>query len=198
METESGEICAELIRDFLECYRMDYTLQIFVPECNLPPESKMRDKIANQYGLKQENAPTRKPLLMQILQIMQERSGLPNLKEAEVPPPAQDVNKEKNFSSSEKKPEIVKNMVSSPPEEANSAKKDVKKEEESLDDLFVFPQQQKPQVPPAKEEKKEDPALNIRPKKSEPQILPPEPNKPVNEQLPPLSIRIKQIIYRAT
>ena len=35
MQTASGVVCAELIREFLEFYRLDYTLQIYVPEVNL-------------------------------------------------------------------------------------------------------------------------------------------------------------------
>jgi FOP N terminal dimerisation domain len=35
MQSASGVVCAELIREFLEFYRLDYTLQIYMPEVNL-------------------------------------------------------------------------------------------------------------------------------------------------------------------
>lgn len=38
-ETENGLLAAELFRDFLETYKMNYTLNVFVPECRLKVES---------------------------------------------------------------------------------------------------------------------------------------------------------------
>ena len=35
MQSASGVVCAELIREFLVFYRLDYTLQIYMPEVNL-------------------------------------------------------------------------------------------------------------------------------------------------------------------
>ena len=35
LQHTSGLLCAELIRDFLEFYKLDYTLSIFMPEVNL-------------------------------------------------------------------------------------------------------------------------------------------------------------------
>jgi len=35
MANPSGSLCTELIRDFLEFYKLDYTLSIFTPEVNL-------------------------------------------------------------------------------------------------------------------------------------------------------------------
>jgi FGFR1 oncogene partner len=35
LQHTSGVLCAELIRDFLEFYKLDYTLSIFMPEVNL-------------------------------------------------------------------------------------------------------------------------------------------------------------------
>lgn len=190
METESGAICAELFRDFLECFRMDYTLQIFIPECNLPPESKMRDAIAEKYGLKPEEGSARKPLLLQILQIMQERAGLPPLKDPAVPnlpmqtPEGPVPIKESKVieKDKEKKQEVVSQIIS---EESNSAKKDEKKEPElSTDDLLVPSLPQKRDDNLMKRKAKEEPIPDIPPKKVE---SPPEEKKPVMEQLPPLS-----------
>lgn len=35
LSNASSLICAELVRDFLEFYKLDYTLSIFMPEVNL-------------------------------------------------------------------------------------------------------------------------------------------------------------------
>ncbi len=35
MQQASGLICTELIKDFLEFYKLDYSLSIFMPEVNL-------------------------------------------------------------------------------------------------------------------------------------------------------------------
>ena len=34
-ETPEGQLCIDMIREFLEFYRMDYTLSTFLPECSL-------------------------------------------------------------------------------------------------------------------------------------------------------------------
>jgi hypothetical protein len=36
MMTEEGQIAVELVRDFLECFQLENTLRVFVPECKLP------------------------------------------------------------------------------------------------------------------------------------------------------------------
>jgi len=35
VNTTTGLLCAELVRDFLEFYKLDYTLSIYMPEVNL-------------------------------------------------------------------------------------------------------------------------------------------------------------------
>lgn len=50
-ESEEGLICAELIRDFLEHYKMEYTLQIFGPECNLPAQSTVKEKLPQMLNI---------------------------------------------------------------------------------------------------------------------------------------------------
>ena len=73
-ENEDGLICAELIRDFLEFYKMDYTLQIFVPECNLPTESKMKDRLPGLLGVNKDMSRGKAPLMMQLIQMI--KSGI--------------------------------------------------------------------------------------------------------------------------
>lgn len=35
MSTDAGYLCAEMIKEFLEYYDLDYTLSIYMPEVNL-------------------------------------------------------------------------------------------------------------------------------------------------------------------
>lgn len=71
MQSASGVLCAELIREFLEFYRLDYTMQIYMPEVNLNQREAMskeelsrRVGLGNNTGSQSEN----KPLLMQVLE----------------------------------------------------------------------------------------------------------------------------------
>lgn len=56
---------AELIQDFLEFYRLDYSLAIFKPETNLTGKVDRSD-LARKAGLK-SNFDQNQPLLLQIL-----------------------------------------------------------------------------------------------------------------------------------
>jgi len=52
MQTASGVLCAELIREFLEFYRLDYSLQIYLPEVNLAQQKAMsKDELSRRAGL---------------------------------------------------------------------------------------------------------------------------------------------------
>ena len=65
MQTASGVLCAELIREFLEFHRLDYTLQIYLPEVNLAQSKAMsKDELSRRAGLGQDAAQQNKPLLM--------------------------------------------------------------------------------------------------------------------------------------
>jgi FOP N terminal dimerisation domain len=44
MQTATGVLCAELVKDFLEFYKLDYTLAIFMPEVNLNQGNSMGKK----------------------------------------------------------------------------------------------------------------------------------------------------------
>ena len=67
MSTASGHICAELVKDFLEFYKLDYTLSIYLPEVNLNTQQVMtKEELSSKIGL--ENAEQKKPLLMQLLE----------------------------------------------------------------------------------------------------------------------------------
>ena len=48
----------EIIRDFLEFYELDYTLNVFLPECRLPAESRDKSYLSEKLGLsKDSNTP---------------------------------------------------------------------------------------------------------------------------------------------
>ena len=81
MENPDILLCAELMREFLEFYKMDFTLQVFVPECNLPLNDRVRDKLESKLGIKK--AEPALPALMQILQTFRQGGALPAMQSEE-------------------------------------------------------------------------------------------------------------------
>jgi hypothetical protein len=62
LTSATGVLCAELIKDFLEFYKLDYTLAIFMPEVNLNSHPVMsKEDLSKKVGLR-ETAPT-KPIM---------------------------------------------------------------------------------------------------------------------------------------
>ena len=59
---------AELIREFLEFYRLDYTLAIFNPETNLKGKTPDKEALAKKAGI---NASKDKPILLELLEAIQ-------------------------------------------------------------------------------------------------------------------------------
>lgn len=51
-DTKLGLLSAELIREFMELYKMDYSLSVFIPECSISPERIRKDEILAKLGLK--------------------------------------------------------------------------------------------------------------------------------------------------
>ena len=52
LETKIGTLLAEIIRDeFMEYFRMDYSLSIFIPECGISPERLNRKEILGKLGI---------------------------------------------------------------------------------------------------------------------------------------------------
>lgn len=78
IETAEGMMWIDLIREFLEFYRMDYTLSTFLPECSLSQEPKTRTEMEEKIGLPQWN--TSMPLLMHLILWFQK--GVTNNKNA--------------------------------------------------------------------------------------------------------------------
>ena len=65
IETPEGKMWIDLIREFLEFYRMDYTLSTFLPECSLSQEPKTRPEKEKRLNMPSCN--TSMPLLMILL-----------------------------------------------------------------------------------------------------------------------------------
>ena len=64
----AGILCAELVRDFLEFYRLDYTLSIYMPEVNLSQQQAMsKEELQHKVGLGSKSDDT-KPLMVQVLE----------------------------------------------------------------------------------------------------------------------------------
>ena len=51
LETKIGTLLAEIIREFMEYFRMDYSLSIFIPECGISPERLNRKEILSKLGI---------------------------------------------------------------------------------------------------------------------------------------------------
>jgi lisH domain-containing protein FOPNL len=51
-ETKSGFLIAELIRDFMESLKMDYSLSVFISESNISPEKLKKNEMFYKMGLK--------------------------------------------------------------------------------------------------------------------------------------------------
>lgn len=86
-------LCFDLIREFLEFYRMDYTLSTFIPESSLHSEPRSRADIEDKVGL--DNCETSMPLIMHLLLAF--KQGVQPMKDSQepviherAPPPAND------------------------------------------------------------------------------------------------------------
>lgn len=67
MQTATGVLCAELVKDFLEFYKLDYTLAIFLPEVNLNQGNSMGKKeLSKKVGIAEPS--NQKPLMAQLIE----------------------------------------------------------------------------------------------------------------------------------
>jgi len=73
-ESKEGQEYLTLIKETLQFYQMDYTLNIFSPESNIKEEIK-RDDLANRLGLKGK-VPDEKPVLFHLFQQFMKNSGV--------------------------------------------------------------------------------------------------------------------------
>lgn len=51
-DTKLGTLTAELIREFMEYLRMDYSLSVFIPECSISPERLKKEEILGKLGIR--------------------------------------------------------------------------------------------------------------------------------------------------
>jgi len=65
--SQTGTLAAELIREFLEFYRLDYTLAIYGPEANLKGKTADKEGLAKRAGFS-NGAGQEKPILLQMLE----------------------------------------------------------------------------------------------------------------------------------
>ena len=64
-ETKLGELAAELIRDFMEYFSLNFTLNIFIPECHLNSKKKELNFIENKLKIRASHD---KPILFTVLE----------------------------------------------------------------------------------------------------------------------------------
>ncbi|CAG9331756.1 unnamed protein product [Blepharisma stoltei] len=65
LETEIGQICSELARNFLECFKIKHTLDIFLQESQIPAGNESVQQLERIFGVK--SAPNR-PILLAIVE----------------------------------------------------------------------------------------------------------------------------------
>lgn len=66
-DTNSGGLIAELIREFMEHLKMDYSLSVFIPECSISPERLKRDEMLARLGVNPNNFRTDLPIIYFII-----------------------------------------------------------------------------------------------------------------------------------
>lgn len=62
-DTKIGLLSAELIREFMELFKMDYSLSVFIPECSISPERIRKEEILAKLGIKLNNSLQELPTL---------------------------------------------------------------------------------------------------------------------------------------
>eukprot|EP00742_Colponemidia_sp_Colp-10_P007158 GILJ01007687.1.p1 GENE.GILJ01007687.1~~GILJ01007687.1.p1 ORF type:complete len:384 (+),score=71.77 GILJ01007687.1:23-1153(+) len=82
-QTPQGRIAAELVREFLQFFRLDYSLSVFLPESNLTPNPKEADGLASDIGLPKPSLRTQ-PLLLELISMLQS-NGMPAAAKATSP-----------------------------------------------------------------------------------------------------------------
>eukprot|EP00743_Colponemidia_sp_Colp-15_P004396 GILK01004741.1.p1 GENE.GILK01004741.1~~GILK01004741.1.p1 ORF type:complete len:402 (+),score=70.84 GILK01004741.1:58-1206(+) len=83
-QTPQGRIAAELVREFLQFFRLDYSLSVFLPESNLTPNPKEVDGLASEIGLPKSSLRTQ-PLLLELISMLHS-NGMPATTKATSPP----------------------------------------------------------------------------------------------------------------
>jgi len=71
-ETSMGGLTAEMIREYMEYFRMDYSLSVFIPECSISPERLKKEEIHARLGLNLNGFNTDLPFLYFIINYFME------------------------------------------------------------------------------------------------------------------------------
>jgi hypothetical protein len=59
---------AQLVREYLEYYRMEYTLSVYLPEVALQnQENPSKEELCKRSGIKQPSSESSAPLLLQLI-----------------------------------------------------------------------------------------------------------------------------------
>lgn len=67
ISNDDGLLCAEIIREFLGFYKMNYSMQVFVPEMSLTGQlPKSRSEIGREIGINDYDSS--KPLLLKLIE----------------------------------------------------------------------------------------------------------------------------------
>ena len=136
----NGILLAELIREFLEFYRLDYTKQIYLPESNLGSKKQSStEELIAQSGLSQNEINKNKPLLLQILEKFLSGSG-PSLpksasKDGSSPAPGISFSDQKDLGPLSMGAGILPASRSPPKEDEAGTSKHIDKANSLLDEL---------------------------------------------------------------
>ena len=69
VSNDDGLVCAEIIREFMQFYKMDHSLHVFVPEMSLSEDfPKSRQEIEREIGLTDRDQS--KPLLLKLVELI--------------------------------------------------------------------------------------------------------------------------------
>lgn len=66
-DTKIGALSAELIREFMEYLKMDYSLSVFIPECSISPERIKKDDIHSKLGIRVDESSAELPTIYLII-----------------------------------------------------------------------------------------------------------------------------------
>jgi lisH domain-containing protein FOPNL len=66
-ETNVGGVISELIREFMEYLKMDYSLSVFIPECSISPERLKKEEIMGKLGMSHTQFSSELPLIFFII-----------------------------------------------------------------------------------------------------------------------------------
>lgn len=109
LETTESALAADLIREYLEFYRLDYTLSIMIPEANLKQEPLERNDLVRRADI--DRASDKEPLLIQILK--ERKAGgrpKPNIEASRDQPKS-------NFEAKKNEPKQTFMTSNTPPEQ---------------------------------------------------------------------------------